>query len=126
MKENSGDDDLVFIEVATTYLMSKQQARKIIKVARMIESDTVGIEFDELGNRIVIEGEDFLLPDGGEDFPTALSALHLKINLEPTFGVEMVSQSAHLLEDAAVKELSRFWPDGWQQEFLDHSNNEDE
>lgn len=123
-KENTDDNDLIFVEVSTTYLMSKRQARKIVKVARIIEAETVSIEFDEGGNRLVIEGEDFLLPDGCEDFSAALSAIHLNIAPESSFGIEMVEQSTHQLEDAAVKELSQSWSNGWQQEFLGRPNNE--
>lgn len=107
--------DFVFIEVTKTFMMTQAQARKLVRVARLVCSDRELTSRDDDGYEIRTTGEDFLTDEGDHDFADAAGQL---ADPEGLLNVEMVVCSTRQLDDRRIQEISRFWPENWREEAL--------
>lgn len=107
--------DFVFVEVTKTFMMTQAQARKLVRVARLVCSDREMISRDDDGSEIRTTGEHFLTDEGDHDFADAAGQL---ADPEGLLNVEMVVCSTRQLDDRRIQEISRFWPENWREETL--------
>ena len=118
------DDDFVFVEVTKTFMMTKQQARRMVSIARLVCADTRTFSRDDDGTEITHFGEDFLKDDGQHDYADAAGQL---ADPEGLLKVELVAISTLNLDAEMVTEISRFWPEDWRVEAYKRLHNlEDE
>ncbi|ATG38026.1 MAG: hypothetical protein HEP70_19195 [Rhodobiaceae bacterium] len=82
--------DLVFVEVTKTLMMTRKQAQRLVRVARVLHSDIETISWDEEGNELRTLGDDFLTDDGQPDY--ALAAVQIP-DPEALVGAEVVAMT---------------------------------
>jgi hypothetical protein len=107
--------DFVFVEVTKTFMMTRAQARKLVRVARLVCADREMISRDDDGSEIRTTGEDFLTDEGDHDYADAAGQL---ADPEGLLNVEMVDCSTLQLDDSRIQEITRFWPENWREEAL--------
>lgn len=107
--------DFVFVEVTKTFMMTQAQARKLVRVARLIYSDREMFSLDDDGSEIRTTGEDFLTDEGNHDYADAAAQL---ADPEGLLNINLVNCSTLQLDDHRIKEITRFWPDNWREETL--------
>ena len=103
--------------------MTQAQARKLVRVARLIYSDREMFSRDDDGSEIRTTGEDFLTDEGDHDYAGAASQL---ADPEGLLNIHLVDCSALQLEDHRIQEITRFWPDNWREEALGRLLDDDE
>ena len=115
--------DFVFVEVTKTFMMTQAQARKLVRVARLICSDREMFSQDDDGSEIRTTGEDFLTDEGDHDYADAAGQL---ADPEGLLNVEMLVCSSRQLDDRRIQEITRFWPENWREEALGGLPDDDE
>lgn len=112
--------DFVFVEVTKTFMMTKEQARKLVSVARLLYSDRQIVSLEDDGTEIQTYGEDFLTEDGNNDYASALAELP---DPEGLMGAELLQLASINLDPERVAEITKLWPDNWQIEAMLRLNN---
>lgn len=97
--------DFVFVEVTKTFMMTQAQARKLVRVARLIYSDREMFSLDDDGSKIRTTGEDFLTDEGDHDYADAAAQL---ADPEGLLNINLVNCSTLQLDDHRIKEITRF------------------
>lgn len=110
------DKDFVFVEVTKTFMMTKAQAQKLVRVARLICSDREMISTDDDGTELRTHGEDFLTDEGDHDYAEATGQIP---DPEGLLDVELIACATSNLDARQVQEISRFWPEDWRSEAMD-------
>lgn len=109
------DEDFVFVEVTKTFMMSKAEASRMVRVARLVCAARETISEDEDGTETTTFGEDFLTDEGEHDYADALGQLR---DPEGLLGIEMIQTACRYLDAQEVEEHVRFWPEDWRSEAL--------
>ncbi len=107
--------DFFFVEVTKTFMMTKAQARKLVRVARLIYSDREMFSRDDDGSEIRTTGEDFLTDEGDHDYADAAGQL---ADPEGLLNIHLVNCSTLQLDDHRIQEITRSWPENWREEAL--------
>lgn len=116
------ENDLVFVEVSRTLMMTRKQAQKLVRVARVLHSDTETIGWEDKGNELRTQGDDFLTQKGQPDY--ALAAVEIP-DPEALVGAELVAMRHTNLDADAIDEITRHWPDGWHEDAIKRLNGDD-
>jgi|TARA_R100000655_G_scaffold8902_1_gene22825 hypothetical protein len=115
--------DLVFVEVTKTLMMTRKQAQRLVRVARVLHSDIETISWDEEGNELRTLGDDFLTDDGQPDY--ALAAVQIP-DPEALVGAEVVAMTHKNVEVDVIEKISRHWPNDWREDTIKRLNGDDD
>lgn len=120
--QDNDESDLVFVEVSRTLMMTRKQAQKLVRVARVLNSDTETIGWDDNGNELRTHGDDFLAQKGQPDY--VLAAVEIP-DPEALVGAELVGMKHKNLDADAIEEISQHWPDDWREDAIKRLNGND-
>ncbi|MDF1715130.1 MAG: hypothetical protein P1U75_00445 [Antarcticimicrobium sp.] len=104
-------EDLIFVEVKNTFMLTPSQAKRVLAVARALTADYVFHTKDEDGCELTVRGDDFLTEKGEHDVAAAMGEVPDPGGL---LGIEFVHQTTRPLSPKEIEGLTRPWPEGWE------------
>ncbi|MEJ8563431.1 hypothetical protein QTO30_20840 [Yoonia sp. GPGPB17] len=114
------NDDFVFVEVTKTYMLTSDQAKRLVSIARLVCADTQSFSIEDDGSELRTLGEDFLTDDGQPDYADAAGQL---ADPEGLLSAELVSTSTLNLDDTQIEEFTSYWPEDWREEAYNRQHN---
>ncbi|MFY0311585.1 hypothetical protein ACFMBG_16970 [Leisingera sp. D0M16] len=109
------EEGYVFVQVTRTYLLTAQQAKKAVRVARALSAEEIHYSSDPDGTQFEIQGNDYLMPNGRPDPAAAIADMP---SLTEAIEVEETSVSSKILSNEEVMEVTQLWPENWRENRL--------
>lgn len=103
-------EDFIFVNVQSTYVVTADQAKRILAAARAINTSTEFFSVDPDGTELTTVGDDYLDENGEHDVASALANVP---DPEHYFGVELIQQVCSALSPEKVKQVTGHWPERW-------------